>query len=159
MLWNWQQADWPSFTYNAPALEALEFQFLLGVGLLFGAFKHHNEDEKHHLTVELICNEALKTSEIEGEYLDHESLQSSIRHQFGLSADHRIIPATEQGIAELMVDLYRNFQTSLSHKTLFEWHKMLTNGRRDLKDIGQYRTHHEPMQIVSGALYSPKVHF
>jgi Fic family protein len=42
---------------------------------------------------------------------------------------------------------------------LFEWHQMLTNGRRDLHDIGRYRTHPEPMQIVSGAVYAPKVHF
>ncbi len=159
MLWNWQQADWPNFTYNVSALEALESRFLLGAGLLFGAFKHLNEEEKHQLTIELISNEALKTSEIEGEYLNRESLQSSIRGQFGLSTDHRKIPAAEQGIAELMVDLYQNFQISLSHTALFEWHKMLANGRRDLTDIGQYRTHSEPMQIVSGALYFPKVHF
>ena len=36
---------------------------------------------------------------------------------------------------------------------------MLTNGRRDLNDIGRYRTHTDPMQIVSGALYAPKIHF
>ncbi len=159
MHWNWQQADWPNFTYNQSDLEALESRFLLGAGLLFGAFKHLNEEEKQQLTIEIISNEALKTSEIEGEYLNRESLQSSIRRQFGLIADHRKIPAAEQGIAEVMVDLYRNFQTSLSHTTLFEWHEMLTNGRRDLKDIGQYRTHSEPMQIVSGALHSPKIHF
>ncbi|WP_340318137.1 Fic family protein [Rhizorhabdus argentea] len=33
------------------------------------------------------------------------------------------------------------------------------NGRRDLADIGRYRTHADPMQIVSGALHAPKVHF
>ncbi len=159
MHWNWQQADWPDFTYNASSLEVLESRFLLGTGLLFGAFKHLNEEEKLQLTIELISNEALKTSEIEGEYLNRESLQSSIRRQFGLITDNRKIPAAEQGIAEVMVDLYRNFQNSLSHNTLLEWHKMLTNGRQDLKDIGQYRTHSEPMQVVSGALYSPKVHF
>ena len=42
---------------------------------------------------------------------------------------------------------------------LFEWHKMLTNGRRDLEDIGQYRTDSKPMQIVSGVIYTLKVHF
>ena len=159
MVWNWQKADWPNFTYESSSLEALEARFLLGSGLLFGAFKHLNEEEKRQLTIELISNEALKTSEIEGEYLDRASLQSSIRRQFGLITDNRKIPAAEQGIAEVMVDLYRNYHSSLSHKTLFDWHKMLTNGRRDLKDIGQYRTHSEPMQVVSGALQAPKVHF
>ncbi len=28
-----------------------------------------------------------------------------------------------------------------------------------MKDIGRYRTDNEPLQVVSGALYSPKVHF
>lgn len=132
---------------------------MLGAGLLFGAFKHLNEEDKRQLTIELISNEALKTSEIEGEYLDRDSLQSSIRRQFGLIADNRKISPAEQGIAEMMVDVYRNFEAPLSHAMLFEWHKMLTNGRRDLNDIGRYRTHNEPMQIVSGAIHAPKVHF
>jgi Fic family protein len=42
---------------------------------------------------------------------------------------------------------------------LFSWHRMLVRGRRDLKDVGRYRTDKEPMQIVSGALHAPKVHF
>lgn len=58
-----------------------------------------------------------------------------------------------------MVDLYKNAQRVLTHEHLFEWHKMLTNGRRDLNAIGAYRIHEEPMQVVSGALHDPKVHF
>ena len=58
-----------------------------------------------------------------------------------------------------MVDLYQEFQSPLSHATLFNWHTMLTNGRRDLNDIGRYRTHQEPMQIVSGPIHSPKIHY
>jgi len=69
------------------------------------------------------------------------------------------VSAAEQGIAEVMVDLYRGFDAPLSHTLLFELHNMLTNGRRDLNDIGRYRTHTDPMQIVSGAIYAPKVHF
>ena len=42
---------------------------------------------------------------------------------------------------------------------LFSWHKMLMKGRRGLKDIGAYRTHEEPMQIVSAALHDPEIHF
>src|SRR3546814_1420335 len=36
---------------------------------------------------------------------------------------------------------------------------MLMNGRRDLADIGRYRTHVDPMQIVSGDLHAPRVHY
>lgn len=159
MKWNWQQLDWPYFSYDKSRIDEFERRLLLGAGLLFGAFKHLDEENKRQLTIELISNEALKTSEIEGEYLDRDSLQSSICRQFGLNTDNRKISPAEQGIAEVMVDLYRGFEAPLSHAMLFEWHKMLTNGRRDLKDIGRYRTHSEPMQIVSGAIYAPKVHF
>ena len=159
MTWNWQQFDWPQFTYDSEAMVSLEADFLRESGILIGAFRHLDTDEKDLLTVDLISTEALKTSEIEGELLNRDSLQSSIRRQFGLQTDGRKIPPSEQGIAEMMVNLYRTFDQPLTHETLFTWHRMLTNGRNDLNDIGRYRTHDNPMQVVSGALYSPKVHF
>jgi Fic family protein len=42
---------------------------------------------------------------------------------------------------------------------LFRWHESLMNGRRDLADIGGYRTGPSPMQVVSGPLHNPKIHF
>jgi Fic family protein len=159
MVWNWQQPDWPHFSYEASSLVGYNNRLLLGAGLLFGAFKHLDDEEKSQLTIELISNEALKTSEIEGEYLDRDSLQSSIRRQFGLVSDNRKIPPAEQGISQVMVDLYQGFQLPLSHVTLFDWHTMLTNGRRDLNDIGRYPTHQDPMQIVSGPIHSPRIHY
>ena len=70
MKWNWQQSDWPNFSYDRALLENMEERFLYDSGVLFGAFKHLSDSEKSQLTVELISNEALKTSEIEGEYLN-----------------------------------------------------------------------------------------
>ena len=159
MTWNWQRPDWPQFNYDAKAIAALEAHFLRNSGILIGAFRHLDADEKDLLTVDLISTEALKTSAIEGEILNRDSLQSSIRHQFGLQTDGRKIPPSEQGIAEMMVNLFRTFDQPLSHETLFDWHRMLTNGRNDLNDIGCYRTHEDPMQVVSEAIHSPKVHF
>lgn len=159
MIWNWQRPDWPKFTYDASALAALEAEFLKEAGILIGAFRHLDADEKDLLTIDLISTEALKTSEIEGEMLNRDSLQSSIRRQFGLQTDGRKIPPSEQGIAEMMVNLYRTFDEPMSHETLHEWHRMLTNGRNDLKDIGRYRTHEDAMQVVSGPIHRPKVHF
>jgi Fic family protein len=82
---------------------------------LFGAFKHLDERDKQQLTIELISNEALQTSEIEGEYLDRDSLQSSIRRQLGLIADNRKISPAEQGIGEMMADVYKSLEAPLSH--------------------------------------------
>lgn len=103
MMWNWQQPDWPYFSYDKSLLDDFEKQLLLGTGHLFGAFKHLDEEDKRQLTIELISNEALKTSEIEGEYLDRDSLQSSIRRQFGLITDNRKISPAEQGRTALTV--------------------------------------------------------
>lgn len=159
MTWNWQQKNWPIFAYDARVLSDLEDQFLHGSGVLMGALKHMNDEDRQNLTIELISTEALKTSEIEGEILNRTSVQASIRRNFGLETDGRRIPPAERGIAEMMSDLYQSYDTSLSHEKLFEWHKMLTSGRRDLTDIGRYRTHEDAMQVVSGAAHDPKVHF
>ncbi len=159
MTWNWQQTDWPNFTWDAVRLRKAEEQFLLGSGMFAGTIKHLGDQDREQLTIEAISTEALTTSEIEGEILDRASVQSSIRRQLGLATDHRRVKPAEQGIAEMMVSLYRSFADPLSDDILFAWHKMLTNGRRDLKNIGRYRTDDEPMQVVSGSLQAPKVHF
>lgn len=159
MVWNWQNENWPSFEYDASEIENLEAQFLHGAGVLSGTLKHIDDDERTSLTIELISTEAIKTSEIEGEILNRDSVQSSIRRNFGLdSDDNKILPA-ERGIAEMMTDLFRTYNETLTEKKLFQWHKMLTSGRRDLTDIGRYRTHEEAMQVVSGVIHKPTVHF
>ncbi|HEY6331842.1 MAG TPA: Fic family protein [Blastocatellia bacterium] len=58
-----------------------------------------------------------------------------------------------------MVGLYKTFSKPLSPQMLFEWHRMLMTGRTDLTDLGRYRTSGEPMQVVSGVIGSPIVHF
>lgn len=157
--WNWQQPDWPDFTYDLSTLRAREEQFLLNAGIFLGAYKHIDEHEKLSFAIEVMSNEAVETSAIEGEQLSRDSVQSSIRRQLGLGKDNRRSSAAEHGIAEVMVDLYQNFAQPLEHETLFTWHRMLTNGRMDIERIGAYRTHPDPMQIVSGRLDVPKVHF
>ncbi len=159
MTWNWERDDWPNFTYEKEALADHENRFLRESGTLLGAFKHLNSDERQSITINLISDEALKTSEIEGEFLDRESLQSSIRKQFGLQAKTGKIPPREQGVAEMMVDLYENFDAPLEHQTLFRWHKMLLGDRKLIQDLGRYRTDSGAMQIVSGSVQKPKVHF
>ena len=149
MEWNWQRNDWPIFTWDASRLAEAEKQFLLGGGVLLGAAQHLGQDQQDDVRVEVMSGEALTTSEIEGEMLDRVSLQSSIRRRLGLSADHRRAEAREQGVAEMMVDVLQTFAPALTEETLCSWQAMVTNGRRDLTDIGQYRTHVEPMQIVS----------
>ena len=158
-IWNWLLKNWPHFTYDTEALKELELAFSQNSGMVLGVLKHINDDSRDDLLVEILSDEAMKTSEIEGEILNRDSVQSSIKRNLGLSVDKRKVPPAEFGIAEMMVDLYQNYEKPLSHDQLFEWHKMITNGRRDLTDIGRYRTHEEPMQVVSGRLDKPTIHF
>lgn len=163
MPWNWQQPDWPRFRWDAARLTKAEERFLLAAGRVVGSVKHVAEGDRDRLRVEALIDEALTTSEIEGELLDRDSVQSSIRRRLGWGGQTDTPPkppkSAEEGISEVMVDLFRNPRRPLSHKTLFAWHKMVTRGRTDLRDVGRYRTHKEPMQVVSGRVYEPKVHF
>ena len=159
MAWNWEQPDWPEFTYDPKALEAFEKRFLVHSGEFIGAFKHVGPNEQDMLKIELISDEALKTSEIEGEILNRDSVQCSLRQQFGFGDDPRRIEPAERGIAEMMVDLYKSFASPLTPETMFVWHKMLMSGRQDIQVIGGYRTHAEAMKIVSPRLHDGKVFF
>jgi Fic family protein len=154
-----QAPDWPHFTWNGARLRKAEEQFLVGAGVFAGTFKHLAVSDQEQITVEAMSVEALTTSEIEGEILDRASVQSSVRRELGLSTDKRRAGPAERGIAEMMVDLYRAFSEPLTDGMLFTWHRMLFGERGGLKDIGRYRTGKEAMEVVSGALHAPKVHF
>jgi Fic family protein len=164
MRWNWQQADWPNFTYDKAALAPLEARFLQGSGEFIGAFRHINDSDRDNLRIELISDEAVKTAEIEGEILDRASVQSSLRRQFGLgsgvtpfnSAQER---EQEKALAEMMSDLYSDFADPLTHETLYAWHRKLMSGSHRIRAIGAWRNHDDPMQIVSGDISNPRVHF
>jgi Fic family protein len=161
MTWNWQQKDWPGFSYSKAALDELEAKFLRRSGIIAGAYKHVGDEDKHSLVVDLLSDEALKTSQIEGEFLNRDSVRSSIRRHFGLDRDNKKIPLAERGIADMMIDLHRDFAAPLTHEILFAWHRMVTSGRDDLTDVGRYRTNKDddPMQVVSGPVHRRKVHF
>ena len=152
MNWNWQKKQWPNFKYDKAKLEKYELAFLSSSGIFLGTLRHIVEGDKKALSADIIYEEAFKTSEIEGEVLNRDSLRSSIRRNFGLKTDKRKVSSKEQGIAELMTDLYKNFARPLNHKILCKWNSFITSDNK-------YRITNEPMQIVSGSIYDPKVHF
>jgi Fic family protein len=158
MKWNWQQKEWPNFRYEAEAITQYELRFLQKAGEHQGVLRYVGDEDQKRLIVDILELESYKTSSIEGEQLNRDSLQSSIRRHFGLKTDHRRIPPAEQGIAEVSIDLYESFQKSLTEETLFRWHSKVAQARTDVS-VGQYRTHKEPMQIVSGPIHEPVVHY
>ncbi len=159
MQWVWQNKDFANFNYNAASFVAFEQEFHRNSGIIIGSLNHLETNNLDYLKIEILTQEAVSTSNIEGEILERESVQSSIRKHLGLKTDNRKVQANEAGISEMMVDVYLNFDKPLSHQIFFQWHEMLMNGRRDIGVIGNYRTHLEPMQIVSGNLSAPKVFY
>lgn len=159
MAWNWQLKEWPRFVYDTEQLRALEDRFLQESGHLSGASLSLRADEQTALEVEFLSDEALETSRIEGEILNRDSLQSSIRRHFGLPTDGRKVSAAEQGISVLLLDVYRQFDSPMDEARLCEWHRQLMRGRWDIEGIGAYRSSAEPMQIVSGPVHQPHVHY
>jgi Fic family protein len=158
-FWNWQQKDWPEFVFDSSLFQEMERHFLKNSGFFLGIYQHIDQDSKQSFMIDILSDEALQSSEIEGEILNRESLQSSIRRNFGLSTTQINAKASEIGMAELMFDLHESFAPPLTHDLLFKWHKMLMKGRNDLQNIGGYRKHKEPMQIVSGKWHEPSIHF
>ncbi len=159
MQWIWQHKKFPDFEYTASLYSKFEQSFYQNSGIIIGSLSHLTNSSIEHLKIEILTQEAISTSNIEGEILTRESVQSSIRKHLGLKTDNRKVQANEAGISEMMVDVYLNFDKTLTYQTLFQWHAMLMNGRRDIDVIGGYRTHTEPMQIVSGNLSAPKVFY
>jgi Fic family protein len=159
MGWNWQNKEWPKFRYEREALSGFEAEFLKQGGVLIGAFKHFHTEDRNAVTAELLCEAAIRTSAIEGEVLDRESVRSSIFRLLGLQADGARERPVERGISEMMIDVHNDVLTGLDHETLFRWHKKLFHERTDVRCIGGYRTNPEPMRIVSGALHNPRIHF
>jgi len=159
MKYNWQRTDWPEFKYDVSQSQDILFTFAEKTGHVSGILKSLPDATQTEAIIDLMVSEAVKTSEIEGEYLSRSDVMSSIRHNLGLSTDEeQIADQYAKGAADLMVDVRKTYREPLSVKKLFEWHRMILSGPRRVT-VGAWRTHEEPMQIISGPVGKWKVHF
>ena len=159
MPWNWELPDWPKFSYDPNRIFQKERQFLLGMGSAFAFLKNIDEQEYNQFVVEILSLEGLESSRIEGEILDRESLQSSIKQHFGLNTTRKQETNKESRMAKLLCNVYESFDKPLTHEILWQWHSRLFNDHSHIVDCGKYRTHIEPMQIISRRYDSPRVFF
>jgi Fic family protein len=159
MPWNWEMRDWPQFDYDQDLIIQLERQFLLGEGEASAYLKTIDSQEYHQFIIEILSREGLESSKIEGEILDRESLQSSIKQQFGLKKRLKSGGDKESRMAGILVDVYESFDQPLTHEMLWQWHSMLFQGISHISESGAYRTHAEPMQIVSNRFDIQRVFF
>ena len=159
MAYNWQQDDWPDFRYDLSTVEEALLTFAEKTGRASGLLKGLTAETQTEAMIEMMVAEAVKTSEIEGEYISRKDVMSSIRNNLGLGLPAE--PVTDkraEGAAALMLDVRSSFAEPLTRETLFVWHRMIMTGSRGVK-ISQWRRHAEPMQVVSGPVGKPTVHF
>ena len=157
--YNWEQKDWPNFTYRLENVEDELFLFAEKVGKATGILNALPENTRLEAIIDMMVSEAIKTSEIEGEYLSRKDVFSSIRKNLGLvNSPEYIQDKKAEGIGILMIDVRNTYKDELTDEKLFAWHAMLLPDSKGI-EVGKYRTHEEPMVIVSGAMGKQKVHY
>ncbi|MDA3954970.1 MAG: Fic family protein [Bacteroidales bacterium] len=163
-IYIYQQENWPNFTWNSDNLAPILGKVRNLQGRLVGRMESLGFELRSEATLETLTLDVLKSTEIEGEILDHEQVRSSIARRLGMNASG-LIPSDRNidGVVEMMLDATQNYTDNLSIERLFNWHSSLfPTGRSGMYKIivGSWRDDSTgPMQVVSGALGKEKVHY
>jgi Fic family protein len=157
-FYNWQKKDWPHFVYAENAFENELYSFIEKSGMVSGVLKALPDEIQSETLIEMIVSEAIKTSEIEGEFLSRDDVISSVRNNLGLTPELQVKDKRAKGVGALMVAVRNTFSELLSDKMLFDWHTLLMSYRPDI-EYGKWRTGAEPMQVISGRPGKIIVHF
>lgn len=159
--WIWQQRNWPSFTWDVERLAPLLRSCTLAQGRLLGMIGASGTDASEHSELDALLQNVITSSAIEGEQLNVGSVRSSLAKRLGMASDERVTPRSE-GLAELMLDATQQHQTPLTSERLMRWHSLLFPEPSSLLAnrirVATLRGV-EPMQVVSGRIDRPVVHF
>lgn len=159
MKYNWELPGWPNFSFNLDVMQGNLYKFAEEVGLVNGMLKATDQNAQNEILVQTILIEALKTSEIENEYLSRQDVMSSIKNNLDLNDKiEHVSDKKAAGIAKLMTDVREFYKENLTKEKLFEWHSYLVF-RHKRMIVGDWRQGDEPMQIISGTLGKEIVHF
>lgn len=159
MTYNWQIPQWPNFIYEVEEIQPLILAFAQETGEVSGVIQVLSDDLRQETLLKLMLSEAVKTSEIEGEYISREDVMSSIRNNLGLNENPvNVKDQRAGGIAQLMLEVRKSFNQPLSLELLQTWHGILMANARNINP-GEWRIGTEPMQIVSGAYGREVVHY
>ena len=160
MSYNWEQSDWPTFTYKEGKAGKILLDFLMKSGQMSGVLTGLAEGNQTELLLEMMVVEAIKTSEIEGEFLSRPDVMSSIKKSLGIHEEQPLLVKDQRakGIAKLMIKVRSEYVQDLTEEMLFEWHELLMEGNRYVR-AGKWRADSSPMQVVSGVIGKEIVHF
>jgi Fic family protein len=156
---------WPRFTWDSKTLVPLLSGVRLRQGLLLGKMRGYGFSSRWTATINVLTEETIKSSAIEGVVLDPENVRSSLARRLRLDVGglktHK--DRNVDGVAEMMLDATQEFNKPLTKERLFDWHGHLFPGVRTTSDklrVGAWRDDsHGPMQVVSGPIGRHKVHY
>lgn len=160
----WQHPEWPEWKFDSGRLSELLSKVTLERGRLLGSMQALGFKLSEEATLRALTEEVLKSSEIEGEKLNPESVRSSLARRLGMDIG-ALAPSDRHvdGVVEMVLDATQRHDQALTQNRLFGWHAALFptgfSGMMKIK-IGAYRTDADgPMQVVSGGVGKQKVHF
>mgnify|MGYP006276774079 CR=1 FL=1 len=160
----WQRNDWPHWDYDRQRLAPWLAQVHKAQGHLLGRMHDLRLNLRDQATLRVLTEDVLKTSEIEGETLNPDSVRSSIARRLGVDIG-ALAPTDRQvdAVVDMVLDATQRHQEPLTAERLFGWHAALfPTGYSGLTKIriGQWRDDMQgPMQVVSGAIHRQKVHY
>ena len=159
-----QKKDWPNFKWDSEDIVNLLSEARNLQGRLQGKMEALGFELRNEALLDTLTLDVLKTSEIEGELLNHDQVRSSIARKLGME----IVGSVESdknvdGVVEMMLDATQNCFNPLTKTRLFDWHAALfPTGRNGMYKIivGDWRKDTTgPMQVISGPMGKEKVHF
>lgn len=164
----WQRPDWPQWRFDAAALAAPLAQVHRAQGMLAGRMAALGLAQRDQATLQVLTQEVITTSAIEGERLDLDAVRSSVARKLGLDIG-ALAPSDRHvdGVVDVVLDATRHFDQPLTAERLFGWHAALFptgySGRTRITVAGWRTDASGPMQVVSGQniddMGREKVHF
>lgn len=156
--------DWPNFTWDHELLLSPLAIVRHMQGKLIGKMSALGFILQKEALLETLTLDVLKSTEIEGEFLDPDQVRSSIARHLGMDISG-LVPSDRHvdGVVEMMLDATQQNEKPLTKERLFDWHAALfPTGRSGMYKIivGTWRDDSTgPMQVVSGAMGKERVHY
>ncbi len=160
----WQSPQFPNFTYDKNLIIPLLSSIRLKQGVLLGKMQSIGFENSQKAKLNVLTEDVIKSSEIEGLKLNAEQVRSSIAKRLGLDIGSDIyVERDVQGVVDMMLDATINYDKPINEDRLFGWQSaMFPSGRSGLYKIkvGEYRDDKNgKMQVVSGALGYERIHY
>lgn len=164
MKYIYQNADWHSFTYFGDKIQTLLLEIKKAQGYLLGKMDALGFDVKNNALLQVLTENIIKSSEIEGQILDKHIVRSSIARRLGIDLGGETPVSRDiEGVVEMMLDATQNYTQNMTKERIIGWHAALFptgfSGMYKI-NVGNYRTDEQgPMQVVSGYAGKERVHY